>query len=71
MDNLSLSYDFVFKNPYIKGLRLYLSAQNLFCLTAYKGVDPEVSLGGLAPGMESTSYYPRTRTFTLGVNMNF
>ena len=37
----------------------------------YKGVDPEVSLGGLAPGMESTSYYPRTRTFTLGVNMNF
>ena len=71
LDNVSLSYDFVFKNSYIKGLRLYLTGQNLLCITGYKGVDPEVSLSGLAPGIESTSYYPRTRSFTLGVNMNF
>ena len=71
LDNLSLSYDFVFKNPYLRGLRLYFSGQNLFCLTKYKGVDPEVSLSGLSPGMESTSYYPRTRSFTFGVNLNF
>lgn len=71
LDNVSLSYDFVFKNPYIKGARVYFSAQNVLCITAYKGVDPEVSLGGLTPGIESTSYYPRTRSFTLGVNLNF
>ncbi len=71
LDNVSVSYDFAFNNPYIKGARVYLSGQNLLCITGYKGVDPEVSLSGLSPGIEGTSYYPRTRTFTLGVNLNF
>ena len=71
LDNLSISYDFTFKNPYLKGGRVFLSGQNLLCITGYKGVDPEVSLGGLSPGIESTSYYPRTRSFTFGVNLNF
>jgi len=71
MDNLSLAYNIKLKNPYLTGIRVYLTGQNLFTLTGYKGVDPEVSLSGLAPGIESTSYYPRTRTFTLGVNLNF
>lgn len=71
LDNLSISYDFTFKNPYLKGGRVFLSGQNLLCITGYKGVDPEVSLGGLSPGIESTSYYPRTRSITLGVNLNF
>ena len=71
MDNLSLAYDFVLKNPILKGIRLYFAAQNVFVLTPYKGVDPEVSLSGLAPGIESTSYYPRTRTFTLGAALKF
>ena len=71
MDNLSLAYDFVLKNPILKGIRLYFAAQNVFVITPYKGVDPEVSLSGLAPGIESTSYYPRTRTFTLGAALKF
>lgn len=71
LDNISLSYDFTFNTSYIKGARVYLSGQNLLCITGYKGVDPEVSLSGLAPGIEGTSYYPRTRSFTLGVNLTF
>lgn len=71
LDNVTLAYDFAFKNRYIKGARVYFTGQNLLCITGYKGVDPEVSLGGLSPGIESTSYYPRTRSFTLGVNLNF
>ena len=71
LDNVSVSYDFGFDNKYVKKLRLYLTAQNLFCLTGYKGVDPEVSLSGIAPGIEGTSYYPRTRTFTLGATVTF
>lgn len=71
LDNLSLSYDFTFNTAYIKGARVYVSGQNLLCLTGYKGVDPEVSLSGLSPGIEGTSYYPRTRSFTLGVNLIF
>lgn len=71
LDNVSVAYDFVFKNRYIHGARVYFAGQNLLCITGYKGVDPEVSLGGLSPGIESTSYYPRTRSFTLGVNLKF
>ena len=71
LDNVSASYDFKFNNEYIKKLRLYLTAQNLFCLTGYTGVDPEVSLSGIAPGIEGTSYYPRTRTFTFGATVTF
>lgn len=71
LDNLSLSYNFNFKNPYLKKMRLYISAQNVFCLTGYSGVDPEVSLSGIAPGIEGTSYYPRVRTFTFGATLNF
>ena len=71
LDNISASYDFKFKNEYINKLRLYLTAQNIFCLTGYTGVDPEVSLSGIAPGIEGTSYYPRTRTFTFGATLTF
>ena len=70
LDNLTLGYDLPLKNKYIHGAKAFLSAQNVFCITGYKGVDPEVSLTGLTPGIESTSYYPRTRTFTLGVTLN-
>ena len=71
LDNISVSYDFGFDNKYVKKLRLYLTAQNIFCLTGYKGVDPEVSLSGIAPGIEGTSYYPRTRSFTFGATVTF
>ena len=55
----------------IKRLRLSLTAQNVFCITGYSGVDPEVALPGLEPGMDSLSYYPRTTEFTFGVNIVF
>ena len=71
LDNVTASYDFKFDSKYIKGLRLFVTGQNLACITKYSGVDPEVSLTGLAPGIEGTSYYPRTRVFTLGVNLKF
>ncbi|MBR4212945.1 MAG: SusC/RagA family TonB-linked outer membrane protein [Bacteroidales bacterium] len=69
LDNLTVSYNIKPEQSLVKNIRLYLTGQNLLCLTGYKGVDPEVSLSGLAPGIEGTSYYPRTRVFTLGVNV--
>jgi len=71
LDNVTLSYNIPFNNRFIKGLSVFVTGQNLLCITGYKGVDPEVSLSGLTPGIESTSYYPRTRTFTLGATLNF
>lgn len=54
----------------IKNVRLYANINNAFVLSKYKGVDPEVSLGGITPGIDNRQTYPRTRTFTLGVNLN-
>ena len=71
LDNVSVSYDLPFHNEYLHAAKVFLSGQNLLCITGYKGVDPEVSLSGLTPGIESTSYYPRTTTISLGVNLTF
>ena len=71
LDNVSISYDLPFKNKFVHSARVFLSGQNLMCITGYKGVDPEVSLSGLTPGIESTSYYPRTSIFTLGASLTF
>lgn len=71
LDNISLGYTFNLKSNVIKKLRLSFTAQNVFCITDYSGVDPEVSLSGLEPGIESTDYYPRTTDFTFGVNVVF
>ncbi len=71
LDNLSLGYNFKHVSKYISKLRVSATAQNLVCLTKYKGLDPEVSLGGLTPGIESLSYYPRTTVISFGVNVTF
>ena len=51
--------------------RLDITGQNLFTITKYTGIDPEVSLSGLAPGIDNRNYYPKTRSFLLGVNISF
>lgn len=64
MDNLQLSYSF---GRIYKTLDLNVSAmvQNVFTVTKYKGVDPEVG-GGI-----DSSVYPRPRTYSLTIGLNF
>lgn len=72
LDNATLGYNFDMTGTnVVSRLRLYLTGQNLFVLTKYTGVDPEVNLGGLEPGVDPRSYYPRTRTVTFGLNVGF
>jgi iron complex outermembrane receptor protein len=71
LSSLTLGYNFGRLNDYIKGLRLYATCNNVFTLTGYKGIDPEVNLGGIEPGIDNRQTYPRTRTFMFGVNVNF
>ena len=72
LDNATLGYRFnTGQAKYFKQARVYLTAQNLFTLTDYTGVDPELSLGGLSPGIDNRSYYPKTRSFIFGVNFSF
>ena len=72
LDNVTFGYNFKFKpDSAVKTLRLYLSALNLFTITGYKGIDPEVNFGGLAPGIDYTSTYPTTRSVSFGVKLGF
>ena len=55
-------------------LRFYVTGENLFCITGYKGIDPEVSVPDnvlSSPGIDFFNSYPRPRTFSLGVNIGF
>ena len=47
-------------------VRFSLSGQNLFTLTRYTGLDPEVGGAGI-----DSNVYPVTRNFTLGLNITF
>ena len=73
LQTLTLSYTFrnCF-NDWIKDLTLYGTANNLFTITNYKGLDPEVNMGGIDPGIDYRwSRYPHTRSFMVGVKINF
>jgi len=72
IDNMTLGYTFRLPNRnYVKNARVYASGLNLYTLTGYKGIDPEVNRIGLNPGNDERDKYPTTRTFTLGVNLTF
>jgi len=71
LDNATLGYNIKGINKYIKTLRLYTSVNNLFVITDFTGVDPEVNQGGIAPGVDYNNFYPKTRTFLFGVNVSF
>ena len=71
LDNVSLGYNFPIHWKYISKIRFNLTAQDVFTITGYKGLDPEVNLSGLEPGIEYLYYYPRTTTITLGINVIF
>ena len=62
LDNLSLGYTLE-SVPRTDRIRVYGTAQNLFVLTGYSGPDPEV------PNGIDDSLYPRSRTYTVGVNV--
>ena len=59
-------------NGWLSDLRVYVSANNVFTITNYKGRDPEINLGGIAPGHDTRwDHYPRCRQYLVGVNINF
>lgn len=73
LSNLTLGYTVPLKqNKYIKNAYVYLSGNNLFTITSYKGLDPELSNGDpQSSGIDWRDKYPTIRTFTLGANLTF
>lgn len=74
-ENLTLAYDLSRKVTKFADLRISLSVQNLFTITGYKGSNPasfsfNSDLGDRANGID-TGTVPTTRTYTVGVRMNF
>lgn len=72
LDNITLGYSLLPKDMLgVSKIRFYGTAHNLATITKYKGVDPEVPMSGLDPGVEGREYYPKTRTYILGINVTF
>jgi hypothetical protein len=71
LDNLTLGYNFKFNNDYIKRCYLYLTGRNLLTLTKYSGIDPELEDTGFTAGIDNRGFYPRTKSWTLGLNITF
>src|SRR5207247_2414869 len=81
LQNITVEYalDLPFLTNSARSARLYVSADNLFVITGYSGLDPEVSslnesdptdVGLVARGIDYLSY-PRPRTFTGGLRVAF
>lgn len=75
LQNMQIGYtipsQIIRKSNWFSSCRFYVSGQNLFTLTGYSGLDPELGVSNpLDMGVDSTRY-PSSRTFTFGVNLQF
>lgn len=71
LENLSAGYTFHFlpQNKKWNGrLRIYLAMNNLFTITGYSGLDP--SFNNNSQGLDYFNTYPKSRTYTLGINLD-
>ncbi|WP_121812176.1 SusC/RagA family TonB-linked outer membrane protein [Mucilaginibacter kameinonensis] len=69
-ENLSVGYRFNVTNvKFINALRVSVTGQNLTLTTKYSGLDPEVDASGGSSSGGDYGIYPRTRTFSLGLNV--
>src|SRR6202000_2398315 len=71
MDNATIGYNFGAISHTRTNLRFNAGVQNVFTITKYKGLDPEIAAGtGNTPGIDN-NLYPRPRTYFLGLNLDF
>jgi len=80
IDEITVGYTFKLPTKLIKQLRVYATGQNLATITGYSGNDPDqivdTGLGNPDPngkslGIDDRGIYPSTRSFLMGINLNF
>ena len=73
LSNMTLGYNVPLKeNKFVNKIRAYVSGSNLFCITGYDGLDPELTNGDRTQfGIDRRDKYPSSRTFTFGLNVTF
>ncbi|MGB0777217.1 MAG: SusC/RagA family TonB-linked outer membrane protein [Flavobacteriaceae bacterium] len=73
LKNLQIGYNFdsnVSEKLGLSFLRLYVQGSNIFTITDFTGVDPEIPGGGLAQGINN-QVYPLSSIYTVGLNVKF
>jgi len=79
LDNWQIGYN-IPVSKVLTNARVYIGGNNLFVITKYKGIDPELAVNGNLQtdlktpnsiGMDYSNVYPKTRSFQLGVNLTF
>ncbi|RFZ84413.1 TonB-dependent receptor [Mucilaginibacter terrenus] len=76
VQNVQLGYNFpskIIRKVKLNRLRMYVSGQNLYTFTGYKGYDPEIGLQNQNPLLSNVDIgrYPSARTVTFGINAEF
>lgn len=70
--SLTIGYNLKLPKYYIQNMRIFFTGENLFCVTGYSGVDPEIpASGGSVIGSTGPSVYPSTRKYMFGINLTF
>lgn len=76
--SLSIGYNLDLSKYYIQNMRIYFTAENVFTLTGFSGIDPEVpayydeTTGTYKSiGTAGANLYPSTRKFMFGINLTF
>lgn len=74
MRSLTLGYNLKLPQYNLQNVRLFLSGENLFTITKYSGVDPEIPIkedDGTILGTAGPGIYPSTKMFMFGLNVSF
>ena len=70
LDNITLGYNWTWKDKLVDGLRLFVTAKNIGTITGYSGNDPSiVAITGITPGVDNASAYPTATQLCLGVTL--
>jgi len=70
LQSVTLGYHINMEKLGINKLNVFVTGENLFVFTNYKGIDPEISIDGLSrPGIDFLNVYPRPRTIMFGVKI--
>ncbi|MDQ3279654.1 MAG: SusC/RagA family TonB-linked outer membrane protein, partial [Bacteroidota bacterium] len=71
LDNVTLGYNLKPGSRYVRNVRIYATARNLLTFTGYSGIDPELQDTGLTTGIDDRGFYPRTKSYAIGLNVGF
>ena len=73
LDNLTIGYTFDLsqRNKVIRSIRVFCTGMNLLTISGYSGLDPEVAIVGLTPGVDPINKYPNLRSYIIGASFNF